>query len=713
MLFVVLCQQRNTVSKASFRLFKVKFVHRSHTQNTEKNINTTSHPSFAMNVTRHNFETSFQQVKKSILSDSCKFIAIDTEFTGLCFKEASKEWYLDTLEERYQKLKQTGENFLVSQFGLATVHVTPSAVNVKQENETTSNRASDHKYEFEIKVWNFYLFPRPYGHLDRRFSCQASCLQFLAEHDFDFNKFIYDGISFCKLSKVSMMQKRLEKQVEQYRQQQEDGCKPSVLQLDVQGKKFQQHVREMVDDFLKEETLIEGVDVQQQESKELFLEAKTSYQRMIIYQTIRAIDTNLHAKSVDEGIQIRLVTSEEKKQLMEEKLEQMRSETNEAIGFSRVIQVLKDSNKPIVGHNALLDFIYIYHQFCQPLPNDLKEFKKELTHSFPKIYDTKYMATHSALNDELESSSLSSLFEFMKGRIDLPPSTLISSHENFRRYHVALQSESSDEEEMDQPSKPSPLCHEAGFDAFMTAYCFLGLLHHDLKTGEANGIEIPTNRANPSRATRSRGTHKRRRKKSIVNYNDVIAAFDARFDHIVDWKNHLNLMISDESHLDLKNAKQVIDRTHVYHVHSTKRKIQQLDMEKLFRPSKVRIKRVIRESDQNAFVVLSKEQIPAKDSEPNSSADTILVDEDLVLDAECDMESGSEPSEEEMKGVTITSYYDFIQEKEKPLVAQKERIATVSSEDTKEVKEANESESKQRILQENDAASLWNRCVIS
>lgn len=101
----------------------------------------------------------------------------------------------DTLEERYKKVKRAGESFLITQFGLSTVHV-------------------DEHEQFQIKTWNFYIFPRPYGQSDHRFLCQASSLQFLSEHGFDFNKFIADGIPFLNLAKTKALSKRLEKRIE-------------------------------------------------------------------------------------------------------------------------------------------------------------------------------------------------------------------------------------------------------------------------------------------------------------------------------------------------------------------------------------------------------------------------------------------------------------------------------------------------------------------
>lgn len=117
---------------------------------------------------------------------------------GVCSDRLTRgSWaHADTLEERYQKVKRAGESFLVTQFGLSTVHV-------------------DEHEQIQIKTWNFYIFPRPYGQSDHRFLCQASSLQFLSEHGFDFNKFIADGIPFLNLAKTAGLKKRLEKRIEQ------------------------------------------------------------------------------------------------------------------------------------------------------------------------------------------------------------------------------------------------------------------------------------------------------------------------------------------------------------------------------------------------------------------------------------------------------------------------------------------------------------------
>lgn len=53
--------------------------------------------------------------------------------------------------------------------------------------------------------------------------------------------------------------------------------------------------------------------------------------------------------------------------------------------------------KPIISHNGMLDLMFIYDKFYQPLPQDDKEFRKKVNKLFPHIYDNKHI-----LNTRLE-----------------------------------------------------------------------------------------------------------------------------------------------------------------------------------------------------------------------------------------------------------------------------------------------------------------------
>ena len=106
------------------------------------------------------------------------FIAIDTELTGLGLASDKLE-FLDTLQERYTKLRSSASQFQLIQYGICTYHW----------DQNTKG--------YIAKPFNAFLFPRSGSNamgLNKTFVCQASSLEFLRNHKFDFNALINDGM---------------------------------------------------------------------------------------------------------------------------------------------------------------------------------------------------------------------------------------------------------------------------------------------------------------------------------------------------------------------------------------------------------------------------------------------------------------------------------------------------------------------------------------
>lgn len=61
--------------------------------------------------------------------------------------------------------------------------------------------------------------------------------------------------------------------------------------------------------------------------------------------------------------------------------------------ISKCEEALKKSRPSIIGHNIFYDLVFIYRTFFGPLPDDLDEFLSEIHELFPRIIDTKYLAT--------------------------------------------------------------------------------------------------------------------------------------------------------------------------------------------------------------------------------------------------------------------------------------------------------------------------------
>lgn len=62
--------------------------------------------------------------------------------------------------------------------------------------------------------------------------------------------------------------------------------------------------------------------------------------------------------------------------------------------FERAQERLRKHQPVLVGHNMFTDLVYFYRSFVGPLPDTLGEFCEALHRLFPRIIDTKYLATH-------------------------------------------------------------------------------------------------------------------------------------------------------------------------------------------------------------------------------------------------------------------------------------------------------------------------------
>jgi hypothetical protein len=65
--------------------------------------------------------------------------------------------------------------------------------------------------------------------------------------------------------------------------------------------------------------------------------------------------------------------------------------TEDALGFTRVIDLMADLKKPLITHNGIMDLMFLYDKFYRTLPETQGEFKSAINSLFPHIYDTKHM----------------------------------------------------------------------------------------------------------------------------------------------------------------------------------------------------------------------------------------------------------------------------------------------------------------------------------
>ncbi|EPZ32187.1 Ribonuclease CAF1 domain-containing protein, partial [Rozella allomycis CSF55] len=371
-----------------------------------------------MDVTRSNFKQTIPLILDAI--DKSAFLSIDTELTGLQTSKNMSYRVFDSLQQRYSKFKDSASNFQILQYGICTFEL------------------QDDK-KLLAKPFNFYLFPRSNELLktDLVFSCQSGSIDFLVNHNFDFNKTFYDGIPFMSQEEYSIKK-------EFVAQERDD-----II------------LNEKDEDFvLPQLTSIENW-LQTKENNNWKLEINNAYSRRLLYQEVKKKFNGFVQleKSMVGGktfLEAKCLKIEDKS-LETIKKDNYLNELDEQFGFSRIIKEIINKKKIVVGHNLLLDICHTYQKFIGQLPNDVGEFKSTLNENFPLILDTKYIAK-SKLAAEIESTHLGDLFE-ITNKLVKDDDLLIKCCDGFNQY-----------------SEDSNKFHEAGYDAYCTGSAFAKMM---------------------------------------------------------------------------------------------------------------------------------------------------------------------------------------------------------------------------------------------
>ncbi|KNG48281.1 hypothetical protein TW65_05190 [Stemphylium lycopersici] len=133
--------------------------------------------------------------------------------------------------------------------------------------------------------------------------------------------------------------------------------------------------------------------------------------------------------------------------------------------YDRSVERLKTKQPVLVGHNMFTDIVYLYRTFVGQLPDTLQGFQDAIHELFPRIIDTKYLATH-AEGDLNASPTLQDISQSLS-RQPLPE---IITHTDHSKYQ--------DKEAF----------HEAGYDSLLTATIMIKLA---AKLGAERGEKVP------------------------------------------------------------------------------------------------------------------------------------------------------------------------------------------------------------------------------
>ncbi|XP_026684836.1 pre-piRNA 3'-exonuclease trimmer [Diaphorina citri] len=342
-------------------------------------------------INRHNFLEKFDDIKKSI--EEAKFIAVDCEFSGLVENPIFKNSLFDSAEERYKKLKEATQGFVIIQIGITTFKYIPQANN------------------YESNVYNFQLCPKWYGS-DDTILFQRSCLIFLCAHKFDFNEFIYNGISYLNKSDQARVKQDLDSDtwfnnIEH----------PFLNDDELQIQTICSHINWwLLTCSPGDSTTVSLMWVEDSYVMNyvLLYEITHRFLRKGVCAFLRS--NEIHVEKFNTGD---ASLKQSRETLQHELLQVAKSQAWQSmLGFSQVFQLLVEHKKPLIGHNLLTDLLFMYKQFHQPLPSSLKRFKTEISRLFPCVYDTKFISyeikSKLEKNQKWSNNGLSGLYEWLR-----------------------------------------------------------------------------------------------------------------------------------------------------------------------------------------------------------------------------------------------------------------------------------------------------------
>ncbi|KAJ3161809.1 hypothetical protein HDU86_006580 [Geranomyces michiganensis] len=325
-----------------------------------------------MEVIRSTFQHALLPIIASAIAEA-DFIAIDGEFTGLGTGRDLEIDYLDTVEERYRKLRRSALQFQLTQYGLCTFKWDEAA------------------QKYIAKPFNCYVFPlagrKAFG-LEKSFTCQASSLLFLRDCKFDFNKWISHGIPYMNHEEEMIARAKIGTYQNGY------------AVIDDTNRPFVTAALTAIHNWLQTST-----------KKTIEIACDNALQRKLIHQEVeKKYKDALRTTGLEGFVQITKVTDEERRSKAFDKTNVLNDELDTLVGFRKVIELISAAKKPIIGHNMMLDLLHTYQSFFNPLPKDVMAFKFGMHKLFP---------INPIVNPHIPKSVLGDLFD--RVRIDSDP----------------------------------------------------------------------------------------------------------------------------------------------------------------------------------------------------------------------------------------------------------------------------------------------------
>ncbi|KAL3467732.1 ribonuclease H-like domain-containing protein [Aspergillus heterothallicus] len=430
-----------------------------------------------MDVTAQTFPYHLPKMLEDLASST--FVAIDLEFSGIATGTQGRAGPPQSLQQRYQEVKEGADKYQVLQVGLTFCH------------EDTDPA------KYTLKPYNLYLSPIIDRRLEveRNWSFQSSAIEFLLENKFNMDSLYRSGVSYISRDE----EKEAVAKVIKRQNRATTNTSLDVKDTDYESLAFLHVARQLVDEWLalgKKREKFLNIPPPTSEIKSQGLKSMPSllnrFQKRLVHQLIEVEYPSLVTIGKPTFVQIIEYDEEREKAVRDRRVQWVRERAWNEAGFRWVAEALAGGDlsqlspnyftgikansshtdltksttefadefkarlkacRPIlVGHNLFMDLIYFFRCFFGPLPDKLEDFQSLAHEHFPILIDTKYLATH-----DCGSINPTSSLQEINDKLMQTPLPMMSIHPHFARYGL------------------QKVDHEAGYDSLLTAQVFIKL----------------------------------------------------------------------------------------------------------------------------------------------------------------------------------------------------------------------------------------------
>ncbi|XP_063983314.1 pre-piRNA 3'-exonuclease trimmer-like isoform X2 [Diachasmimorpha longicaudata] len=385
-----------------------------------------------------NFRIYYPKIENSLKNAS--FIAVDAEFSGINTDNVPELTLFDTIQERYEKQRQNIAPFSVIQIGL-----------------TAFTRAK-HENKYIAEPFRFYLLSRSLLHGTNQ-NCQweKTSTNFLRNHNFDWNKLMYGGISYLNTQEQSKMKSLLK--TNDYMSNM--GAFASLHEENNLLRSIK-----IVSEWLKDSP---------ESEKSTEITCEDFLQLCCLQRQLRKSFKTIWTEHKDQKIFVIKIDPETRKILEERDQTFFEEQLLEyTMGFTRIFKLLCALKKPLVGHNLLLDLMFMYKQFHEDLPRSYENFKKEIHQLLPVVYDTKLLSYEMRKIVDPREEGQDKKKKREKGSSNI----LGELYKYFKDGEGRLLGWNSPQIEFpDGTTTDTEAYHDAGWDSYYTGFCFVKIAH--------------------------------------------------------------------------------------------------------------------------------------------------------------------------------------------------------------------------------------------